>query len=1592
MRAAWRSFARIGWGRRSAAKSVGGSTRVWLGSLVACMSVGLIGLALVPAAGSGASAGQTPTAEAPSDVRELPELRTEASDTYVRSDGTRATKISRDPINYRDSEGNWQPISTTLQPSANGDLQTSATKLPVTLPSSLSSPVTVGGEGATVSFALEGAGGSVSASGSSASYAEALPNLSALYEEQAARLKETLSLQSAAAPTTYRYRLSTTGGLSARLISGSVVFLDAEGHPRYVMPAPSIADSGASARPNSLDVHYELSEDGSVLSVLIDSAWLQSPQRVFPVELDPTIEFWGDEVDCTIGSGSTYENTSLCGSVLAVGWHTSGSSIGRDLLRFNLGTAIPEDAEILSSRLALHVESAPASAQELELYGLEKTPTNSATWNKYNGTNAWKVPGAGEGKAGGDREELPTSKLTVASTDLHQQKNFPITKLVEKWARTPSSNHGLLIKAHAETSLETEFADDASESYHPFIEVIWTPKIGTPSDSTFTSQALGDRQDLSVNVADGNVLVQNHVLELPGIGFDLSLTQSYNNLEFAWRSVGMGAILSTGQDIRMEYDSLDGSWAYSDPSGAWWRFDRDPANDKEGKKAFLVPSGLNAKLTEEASGSLVLEYVTARVKYYFDSNKYPSYLQKIEDANKNTETLHYNSEGISSIEDTHGHSITFTHEKTAGERISSIKDALGRKWEFVRNTEGQLESVKDPDLHKSKYTYTADNLTQIEDPDGHLIELSYNSRFQLTKIRHVVNGTATTAGTKDVITTFNYERPAKSSLGCPAPETIGDTEVVSPNGSPEGKPNSNASGHTTYYCFNNQDQVTKTIDQRGNESTAGYDSGTGSLLHYQNPGDTAEGAGSGATNTIAYNGSGAPTEITTGVTSSTSIKTTLKYGGGTGNGGQVQPSSILTPYSAPGQKPATESETEGPHKTFYGYDANGNLTSVNQDKATGEPTVKLTYATTKGQVESSTDPDGNVTKYEYNLTTHDLSKIKPPAPLGVTEFTYDSLDRVKTVKDGRGNIATYTYDGEDRVTKVEYSDGSYVSFKFDADGNTIERTDAKGFGEPYTGLTLYEYDKLNRPTLETTPTAKSTRYGYDYDSNLTSLEDAGKAVTYAYGSDDVLTSLTEPENSAKPFKFGYQAQTDNRESTTYPNGLLQCAKTDRAGRLTSFLVFKPTGEQNCTSTITPSATLEDYELKYTFKEKVGETEVAIDTPDLQLLKDLKASKETSYEYDTLDRLLKATLTGSPARVSEYKYDNAGNMELNHTYAGETTYTNERMKYNAANEICAIATTTPSECAKPSEPGISGQPTYDEGGNMTSDGLLSGPNKFAYTIRNQLSNITPHGEGAKQIVSHGTGQADLAAIGSEEVITNVLGVGVTGSGESAKYYTRGSEGTLFAKRTAKGKPSETEYFLSDPFGSVAMMTSSSGAQTAPASGLYQYDSYGAPIGTAATTFGYGGGLRLPGGLVHFGARYAEPALGAWTQGDPGGGGYVLDADNPGNDSDPAGTCPFDRNLNPTVFSRAGYTYIQICGKHGGRAGKTTGYLRVKSSESGLVNCLEGQFIAGGPAYCRGAGGELWEEVPVPAGPGISPPGAPGWDFQPTFVPSPEPAFA
>ncbi len=253
-------------------------------------------------------------------------MRTAYSDTFAGPSGSYVAEIFPHPINFKTTSGGWAPISTSLAAIAGG-FQASSSTVPVSLPTSLSSPVTVGSASASVSFRLLGASAPATSTGSGALYPSALPGVDATYRPESDGLDETLSLGSASAPSSYRYALTTTGGLTARLAGGTVQFVDAGGAIRYVMPPAFVRDSASGAQPDYKAVSYSLSSDGTTLTESIDPSWLGASERVFPVALDPTVVL-ADAGDCPIISGAD-ANTPQCSEPLYIGSQASPAETAR---------------------------------------------------------------------------------------------------------------------------------------------------------------------------------------------------------------------------------------------------------------------------------------------------------------------------------------------------------------------------------------------------------------------------------------------------------------------------------------------------------------------------------------------------------------------------------------------------------------------------------------------------------------------------------------------------------------------------------------------------------------------------------------------------------------------------------------------------------------------------------------------------------------------------------------------------------------------------------------------------------------------------------------------------------------------------------------------------------------------------------------------------------------------------------------------------------------------------------------------------------------------------------------------------------------
>jgi RHS repeat-associated protein len=575
-----------------------------------------------------------------------------------------------------------------------------------------------------------------------------------------------------------------------------------------------------------------------------------------------------------------------------------------------------------------------------------------------------------------------------------------------------------------------------------------------------------------------------------------------------------------------------------------------------------------------------------------------------------------------------------------------------------------------------------------------------------------------------------------------------------------------------------------------------------------------------------------PADDVTTQTDALANTTTMSYDPNTAN---------LTSVGLPTGARSTLSYTDPahPHAVTQVTDPQGNRTGAVYDGA-GNPTT-TTAAAYPGQAlaQRSYHPDGTVaavvdgngtrTGYSYDGRGN-LTGVDRPDPLGDVTITPDELSRPVSVRDGNGRLTRYAYDAADRIDTVTYADGAVVDHDHDADGHLVRVSDPSG-------VTTLEHDGLGRLIARTTPGAGTLRLGYDRVGNLVSLSDPALGETrYAYNAENLLVELTEPGAGA-PVRFRYDENHRRRfvDLPTVPAATVEVSY-DRSGRVTRVHTTRSGTVVNTVS--------------YSYAR------AGADTGLRQAMTD--AAGTTTYSYDGLNRLIGAA--GALSR--SYAYD----IDFNRTAKTENGVASS-YAHNAANQLTAAGATTYS---------------YDGQGNLT--GSSSGW-ALGYNRAHQTTAITaPGGVALDPITYAGTGQAERRRAGATRYLTGPTGVIGETTGGTTIGYVRDSEGNLISRR-AGGR---SHYYLLDGLGSVVGLLDETGVKV----NSYHYDPYGVTIFAVEAVpnpWCYASGYTDPTGLVKFGERYYDPALGRFTQPDPSGRDlpYGYAGCDPVNHTDPSG---------------------------------------------------------------------------------------------------------
>ncbi|WP_375405542.1 RHS repeat-associated core domain-containing protein [uncultured Amnibacterium sp.] len=1444
-------------------------------------------------------------------------LRTANSSTVVDpSSGTRITRISPQPLNVRDAAGKWQPVDTELVPATGSTWRTVSTGYEVAVPKVLNEPVrlvdgqdpsrwvsmelvaegsepsgsaTVAPSSARVGARPEESVGS--ADGDTVTFEDALPGSDLALLATPTGLKETVTLASRDSRSSWSYRLKVADGLTVTE-SHDVIRVRDAGKTVFVLPAPFMDDAhGAHSDAVAVELAKADGTSDRLVTVTPSKAWLSAEQRVWPVVVDPTIEFPASIIGCAISGSSP--STSACGSLpIPLSWDSSTGEQERGLLFYpDLFDVIPADAQIAQAQLKVEVTPVSGTATtSVDVRELSRYFRQGATWTDNGDGVSWSTPG-------GDRG--PAVARTTVDPATGGDVTFDVAATVQRWIEGTSDYNGFeLEKTEAETGgapVRLTSEDQTS------LSIEWNPRAGVRKGNTaVVSTDLDDATSVRVNPATGNAQVTTRQLRIAGLGLDLDVSHTSNSVTSAALGVYGKRWVDSLSGVGLQ--PYRGSLFYRDGSGADWTFYR--ALDG----AWIRPTGLDADLVDNGNGTYTLTERRSKVEQTFTDigvagDAYFG-LSKVKDRNGNEITFTYDASArlpyndrlvLRTVTDTRGRDLDIANFGS----FNSWSSDVTNRTPTVTVTNSRLVSETNAAGGQTKYEYDADDrVTAITVPEGQRTELTYDGDGRVLTVKRV----SSTQG--NPTWSFSYGTFDRSN-GAPATST----EVTDPN------------GNVTTYKSDGRGRVGEVTDARGKKRSSTYTPNDDALT---TTGATA-GAGSTAqTSTNTYDDAGDASAATWNLSSSR-----IPTGAGIANtyGSGVRLYDVSTSTDARGTT------------TDYDYDTAGNQTTVTRGGVTVQnlyqgntdpdyggtvdcgPTVSGTVTATKPGVLCETRDGAYVvgssaaattahrTAYRYDELGQ-LTTMLPGTPSAQQEQTYeyDDLSRLTQTTDGRGQTTIYGYDAMDRLTYTLYSDGRVVSKSFGEErGNgwlrAVEEYPADS--ESPDRQSSYLRDDLGRLRGTITPEA-TINLKYDALGRLTEYTDAGGVVKYGYNTANQLTSLALPGGSCsgqslttpgaastKCVLFGVD-DDGRRTSTRYPGGQTLATNLDDAGRL----------QQVVGSTTSGSTSTQRLNLAYTYSDSAAPSSGSNPNKDTGVVTqavDALTGKTTTYGHDGLDRLTEAstapTAGGAVTGFEGFCYDGAGNRTkyLNSVSAtcssgsAAATYS-----YNGGNELTSASGVSPTGSALAGS-GFS----YDGNGNQTS--AMSGVGlATSYGAQNQASSFTPAGGSAiAQSYSAGDG-------GNGERVKSGTGSGATSfavtplspapgwskSGIMSRWTVRDPDGLLIAVRIGANAATAAEYYpFADNVGSVRNLVKADGTVTHS----YTYSVFGATLTSseasgASQPYRYGAGYTdTATGLIKLGIRYYDPAQGRFTQHDPTGQDphYIYGGNCPSTLNDPTG---------------------------------------------------------------------------------------------------------
>ncbi|MFB9243518.1 hypothetical protein, partial [Massilia antarctica] len=570
-----------------------------------------------------------------------------------------------------------------------------------------------------------------------------------------------------------------------------------------------------------------------------------------------------------------------------------------------------------------------------------------------------------------------------------------------------------------------------------------------------------------VNAASGNLVVQNRDEFLASRGFDTALTRTYNSQGAFTDKLGFYIDGDNGDNFRFgSYKKVAGAGKLNAPGGTVTRTDGDGTTSVYN---YDVARGLYVSTSGDGAFDTI--------SFSAANGSNPQTWIWTDGSTQATEI--YNATGlITSATDTDGNTSTYTYN---GRLLLSVTSSSGDvlRFDYAGNNLSQIRTISQGVTQTStRYTYDSSNrlasVTVDLSPDdntvadGNVYTTSYTYDGTSRRI-------ATITQTDGSVLAFTYLQVGS------------DFKIASM---------SDAQGRVTRFAYDTVNRRTDMTDPLGYVTTFGYDANS-QLTEVLSPAVN----GVRVRTSYAYDASGNVTQVTDG----SGNAVTMQYDG-RGNQTLQQDAlgnTVARTYSTTNLK-LTESIRMGagaPLVSRYAYDSRGHLrfavsasgrVTEFQYDAKGQKTAQISYTGAQFDLAAFAE---NATVTEAALaawvTAHDRSQAER------TDFTYDF----------RGQLASSTtYAALDTSGKGVLDGSASTRFVYDQEGRLLKSIDPRGASM----VTSYSYDGLDRLLSSTDALGQQTLTQYDDAHNKTVTTQAnGLASTATYDASGELTSVIQ---------------------------------------------------------------------------------------------------------------------------------------------------------------------------------------------------------------------------------------------------------------------------------------------------------------------------------------------------------------------------------------------------------------------------------------------------------------------------------------------------